>query len=86
MIKFRYSRHRALGDFKRTWRDGKTTCGATSAKCQGILAPLARGGMSKLIDDSGLGKASAKSKTIVNTPPKGHWVGYFMLKSVCHNY
>jgi hypothetical protein len=46
MIEFRYSRHRALGDFKRTWRDGKTTCGATSAKCQGILALLGRGGMS----------------------------------------
>ncbi len=49
MIEFRYSRHRALGDFKRTWRDGKTTCGATSAKCQGILAPLGRGGMSILL-------------------------------------
>jgi len=27
MLKFGHSRHRALGDFKRTWRDDKTTCG-----------------------------------------------------------
>jgi len=24
----------ALGDFKQTWRDDKTTCGVFSAKCQ----------------------------------------------------
>ena len=27
MLKFGHSRHRALEDFKRTWRDDKTTCG-----------------------------------------------------------
>ncbi|MEH2131905.1 MAG: hypothetical protein V7K86_14985 [Nostoc sp.] len=27
-----------------------------------------------------------KSKTMLNTPPKDLWVGYFILKGVCHNY
>jgi hypothetical protein len=27
-----------------------------------------------------------KSKTMLNTPPKELWVGYFILKGVCHNY
>jgi len=27
MLKFGHSRLMALGDFKRTWRDDKTTCG-----------------------------------------------------------
>ncbi len=34
MLKFGHSRLMALGDFKRTWRDDKTTCGVFSAKCQ----------------------------------------------------
>jgi hypothetical protein len=27
-----------------------------------------------------------KYKTMLNTPPKGYQVGYFILKGVCHNY
>ncbi|WP_143861826.1 hypothetical protein [Nostoc linckia] len=26
-----------------------------------------------------------KSKTMLNTPPNQLWVGYFILKGVCHN-
>ena len=34
MLKLGHSRLMALGDFKQTWRDDKTTCGVFSAKCQ----------------------------------------------------
>ena len=59
MLKFGYSRLMALGDFKRTWRNDKTTCGVfqRSVKNHRSFRTVS---MSKKTPDNEIGKPCYK--------------------------